>query len=190
MTALVISGKVATMDDASAPFDGRVWMRDRRVVDVTKGAKRKAGFGDAVEVDVGDWYVLPGLIDMHNHLAYNLLPLWFEPGRTEPWLHNKHWTDADTYTESITEPAWVYAKAAPEALLGYVQVREMAGGATAAQGWPTANRGYGTIVRNVDSEDAGTGRDDLIFTSVATKSGDALADRVREMDAGAGFIYH
>jgi hypothetical protein len=46
---------------------------------------------------------------MHNHLAYNALPLWSEPGRTAPWLHNKHWPDADTYTESITEPAWVYA---------------------------------------------------------------------------------
>ena len=67
--------------------------------------------------------MLPGFIDMHNHLAYNALPLWAEPGRTEPWLHNKHWPDADTYTESITEPAWVYAKACPEALLGYVQVR-------------------------------------------------------------------
>ena len=69
-------------------------------------------------VDVGDAFVLPGFIDMHNHLAYNTLPLWVEPGRTEPWLHNKHWPDADTYTESITEPAWVYAKACPEALLG------------------------------------------------------------------------
>ncbi|MCU1430575.1 MAG: amidohydrolase family protein [Actinomycetia bacterium] len=190
MAALVISGRVATMDDASAPFDGRVWVRDGRVVDVTKGAKGKVGFSDAVVVDVGGAFVLPGFIDMHNHLAYNLLPLWSEPGRTEPWLHNKHWTGAGTYTESITEPAWVYAKAAPEALLAYVQVREMAGGATAAQGWPTANRGYGTIVRNIDSEAAGTGRDDLIFTSVVTKTGDALANRVRDMDAGAGFIYH
>jgi 5-methylthioadenosine/S-adenosylhomocysteine deaminase len=127
---------------------------------------------------------------MHNHLAYNLLPLWFERDRAEPWLHNKHWTDAPTYTESITEPAWVYAKAAPEALLAYVQVREMAGGAAVAQGWPNANRGYGTVVRNVDAEQAGTGSDDLIFTSVATKTGEALADRVSDMEAGAGFIYH
>ena len=94
-----------------------------------------------------------------------------------PWLHNKHWTDADTYTESITEPAWVYAKACPEALLGYVQVRAMAGGATGVQGWPTSNRGYRTVVRNVDADDAGTGRDDLIYTSVVTKTGESLADR-------------
>src|SRR5262245_20155393 len=110
-------------------------------------------------------YVLPGFIDMHNHLAYNLLPLWSEPGRSEPWLHNKHWTDADTYTESITEPAWVYAKASPEALLAYVQLRAMADGAAALQGWPTSNRGYRPVMRNVDSEEAGSGSDKLIYTS-------------------------
>ena len=190
MPALVIRGRVATMADASDPFAGKVWIRDGRIIDVSRGDKTKAGFADAAVVDAGDAFVLPGFIDMHNHLAYNALPLWFEPERTEPWLHNKHWTDADTYTESITEPAWVYAKAAPEALLGYVQVREMAGGATAAQGWPTANRGYQTVVRNVDSEDAGTGRDDLIYTSVVTKTGEALATRVRQVSDGAGFIYH
>lgn len=191
MSTLVIAGRVATMADGSEPAAGRVWIRDGLVEDVTKGTKRKAGFSGAPEVDVGDAYVLPGFIDMHNHLAYNALPLWFEPGRNDPWLHNKHWTDADSYTASITEPAWVYAKAAPEALLGYVQVRAMAGGATAAQGWPTANRGYRTVVRNVDSEDAGTGRDDLIYTSVVTKTGEALATSVRRMkEDGAGFIYH
>ncbi len=122
---------------------------------LTTGSKRVAGFSAAPEVDVGDAYVLPGFIDMHNHLAYNALPLWGEPGRTVPWLHNKHWPSADTYTESITEPAWTYAKACPEALLAYVQVREMAGGATAAQGWPTANRGYRTVMRNIDAEKVG-----------------------------------
>ena len=137
--------------------------------------------------------MLPGFIDMHNHLAYNALPLWAEPGRTEPWLHNKHWTQADTYTESITEPAWTYAKACPEALLGYVQVREMAGGATSAQGWPSSNRGYQTVMRNVDDERAGhqgKAGDDLIYTSVVTKTGDALVTAVRRMENGSGFIYH
>jgi 5-methylthioadenosine/S-adenosylhomocysteine deaminase len=192
MGELVIGGMIAPMvaDAAEDPRPGRVWIRDDRIVAVTRGAKRVAGFGKAVEIDVGDAYVLPGFVDMHNHLAYNALPLWSEPGRIDPWLHNKHWTDADSYTESITEPAWVYAKASPEALLAYVQVRAMAGGATAVQGWPTANRGYTTVMRNVDAEDAGTGNKDLIYTSVVTKTGDALATSVRRMADGAGFIYH
>ncbi|MFM2077211.1 MAG: hypothetical protein RJA49_1101 [Actinomycetota bacterium] len=192
MSELVIAGMLAPMTAGAtaAPARGRVWMRDGEIVEVTRGTKRAAGFTTAAEVDVGDAFVLPGFIDMHNHLAYNSLPLWFEPGRTEPWLHNKHWPDADTYTESITEPAWVYAKACPEALLAYVQVRAMAGGATGLQGWPTANRGYPTVVRNVDAEDAGTGQNDLIYTSVVTKTGDALATAVRRMGDGSGFIYH
>ena len=192
MSELVIAGRIASMADGAAgePVRGRVWIRDDEVIDVTTGTRRVAGFSKAPEIDVADAFVLPGFIDMHNHLAYNALPLWSEPGRTKPWLHNKDWPNADTYTESITEPAWVYAKACPEALLGYVQVRAMAGGATGVQGWPTANRGYRTVVRNVDSEDAGTGRDDLIYTSVVTKTGDALATAVRRMGDGSGFIYH
>lgn len=192
MSELVIAGRIASMAGGATeePVPGRVWIRNDEIVDVTTGARRVAGFGSAPEVDVADAFVLPGFIDMHNHLAYNALPLWAEPGRTKPWLHNKHWPDADTYTESITEPAWVYAKACPEALLGYVQVRAMAGGATGVQGWPTANRGYRTVVRNVDAEDAGTGRDDLVYTSVVTKTGDSLATAVRRTGAGSGFIYH
>lgn len=172
------------------PRRGKVWIENDSIVEVTSAGKRVAGFDHAPLVDVGDAFVLPGFIDMHNHLAYNALPLWSEPGRTDPWLHNKHWPDADTYTESITEPAWVYAKACPEALLAYVQVRAMAGGATSAQGWPTSNRGYETVVRNVDTEQAGTGRDDLIYTSVVTKTADALTTAVRRMVDGSGFIYH
>lgn len=192
MSELAIAGRIASMANGATeePVRGRVWIRDGEVVDVTMGNGRVAGFSNAPEVDVADAFVLPGFIDMHNHLAYNALPLWAEPGRTKPWLHNKHWTNADTYTESITEPAWVYAKACPEALLGYVQVRAMAGGATGVQGWPTANRGYRTVVRNIDAEDAGTGRNDLIYTSVVTKTGESLATAVRRMGDGSGFIYH
>lgn len=192
MSKLVIAGIVAPMveGDPSEPAAGRVWIEDDRIVAVTGPKAKVAGFGRATVVDVGERFVLPGFIDMHNHLAYNALPLWSEPGRTEPWLHNKHWPDASTYTESITEPAWVYAKACPEALLAYVQLRAMAGGATAVQGWPTSNRGYQTVMRNVDAEDLGTGNDKLIYTSVVTKTGDALATAVRRMNDGAGFIYH
>lgn len=193
MADLVIAGQIMPMDgDVPAePRRGRVWIRGDAIVDVTTGTKRVAGFGSAPEVDVGDAYVLPGFIDMHNHLAYNALPLWREPGRTEPWMHNKHWPNADSYTASITEPAWTYAKACPEALLAYVQVRALAGGATAIQGWPAANKGYPTVLRNVDAEKAGTTTDDLIYTSVVTKTGEALATSVRRMrNDHAGFIYH
>ena len=85
MTELVIAGVIAAMVDGDdgEPERGRVWIRDDAIVAVTKGATSVAGFGQAPVVDVGTRYVLPGLIDMHNHLAYNALPLWSEPGRTD-----------------------------------------------------------------------------------------------------------
>jgi cytosine/adenosine deaminase-related metal-dependent hydrolase len=192
MSELVVRGIVATMVDGETrePAPGSIWIRDDRIVAVTGTDTTVPGFDQATVLDVGTRYVLPGFIDLHNHLAYNALPLWSEPGRSQPWLHNKHWPDASTYTESITEPAWAYAKACPEALLAYVQLRAMAGGATSIQGWPTANRGYRSVMRNIDAEQAGTGSDDLIYTSVVTKTGDALATAVRRTGKGAGFIYH
>ena len=70
----------------------------------------------------------------------------------------------------------------------------MAGGATAVQGWPSANHGYRTVLRNVDDEkagQAGQAGEDLIRTSVATKTGEALKKAVDHMRLeGAGFIYH
>ena len=32
--------------------------------------------------------ICPGFIDLHNHLAYNTLPLWAEPDRTSPWARS------------------------------------------------------------------------------------------------------
>ena len=98
MTALVIQGRIVTMADGATtePFDGRVWMRGDRIEAVTQGGAVHPGFEGVPIVDVGASLVMPGFIDMHNHLAYAAQPLWSEPGRTEPWLHNKHWPGADT----------------------------------------------------------------------------------------------
>ena len=41
------------------------------------------GSAGAQVIDVGSSLVLPGLIDLHNHLAYNTLPLWTEPAQTD-----------------------------------------------------------------------------------------------------------
>jgi 5-methylthioadenosine/S-adenosylhomocysteine deaminase len=197
MPALVISGRIAAM----APIDpervapGRVWIADGMVTAVTgPTAPAPAGFGSAIQVDVGDAVVLPGFIDLHNHLGYNALPLWWEPSQTVPFLHNKHWPDADTYSESVTWPAWTLAKCAPEALLAYVQVRALVGGAACAQGWPSANRAVLQAMRNVDTEKAGTHRQDLIITSVVTKKALELGQIAQRMapgpERGSGFVYH
>jgi cytosine/adenosine deaminase-related metal-dependent hydrolase len=191
--ALVIAGQIVAMDrsDPAAMIQGRVWISDDGLIAAVTpdGGPSPLGFSAAPVVDVGNAYVLPGLIDLHNHLGYNTLPLWTEPKQKTPFLHHNSWTDAPTYKSAISWPAWILANADPEALLAYVQTRALVGGTTAIQGWPTANREHDQILRNVDSEKAGTSKD-LVLTSALTKTPVDLAKVAQSISQGTGFIYH
>lgn len=191
--ALVIAGRMVPMDPSNpdAIFRGRVFLDDAGTVErVTDGTTTPPGFGTAPVVDVGDSFVLPGFIDLHNHIGYNALPLWAEPRQQTPFLHHDRWPDAPTYQRSITWPATTLVQADPEAVLAYVQLRALIGGTTAVQGWPTANRPLQQVLRNIDSEKAGTTNRNLFLTSALTKEPADLAAIAQRMQAGAGFIYH
>src|SRR5262245_13496118 len=99
--ALVLVGRVAALDasDVGAVSKGRVFIGDDGLVDAVLGmtGAAPAGYGAAPMVDVGEAYVLPGLIDLHNHLGYNTLPLWTEPKQKVPFAHHNSWTNAPTY---------------------------------------------------------------------------------------------
>ena len=105
---------------------------------------------------MSDGFVLPGLIDLHNHIGYNSLPLWTEPKQKTAFAHHDSWTRAATYQASISWPANALVQTAPEALLAHVQLRALVGGTTSIQGWPTANRDHVQVLRNIDDETVGT----------------------------------
>jgi 5-methylthioadenosine/S-adenosylhomocysteine deaminase len=192
--ALAIAGRIVPMNstDPSAVFAGRVYLGDDGFVDavVAGTAAAPAGFADAPVVDTGDAFVIPGLIDLHNHLAYNALPLWAEPAQKKPFLHHNDWPNKPSYKSDISWPAWVLAKAEPEALLAYVQVRALVGGTTAVQGWPSFNRLPQMVLRDIDDEKAGTTNRNLLYTAVITATPLQLAHTAQLMGRGAGFIYH
>jgi 5-methylthioadenosine/S-adenosylhomocysteine deaminase len=198
--ALVVRGRLVPLAsdqqvsaDPFAAFRGRVWIGDDGVVvAVTRGtAAGPPGFESAPTVDVGSSLVFPGLVDLHNHLAYNTLPLWVEPTRAEPFLHHNHWTDADSYPAAVTWPAAALVAAAPEELLAYVETRAIVGGTTTIQGSPPKNRPRdGWLVRNAEDETWGTGNRNLVYASALTMSPAMLAERANHMRGGASFIYH
>jgi 5-methylthioadenosine/S-adenosylhomocysteine deaminase len=200
-----IKGRVVPMasdpsvaPDTSAAFAGRVWIADDgTVAAVTRGrAAGPAGSADALVVDVGTSLVIPGLIDLHNHLAYNTLPLWTEPKRTTPWPDHNSWTRAPTYAASTTWPAYALITACPQELLAFVEVRALIGGTTSIQGSPPSNKPHdGWMVRNVEDETFGTGDANRVYASVLTLKGPDLAARANQMRTtptrvGSAFIYH
>jgi 5-methylthioadenosine/S-adenosylhomocysteine deaminase len=191
---LVPMSKDAVTDgDEEANFSGRVWIGDDgRIAAVTRGsAAGPPEFAGALQVDVGTSLVLPGLIDLHNHLAYNTLPLWTEPSQKTPFAHHDSWTRAATYAASTTWPAYALITACPEELLAYVETKAIVGGTTTVQGSPPQNRPRdGWLVRNVEDESFGTGDRNMIYASTLTAKAPALADRAIRMRNGSMFVYH
>jgi imidazolonepropionase-like amidohydrolase len=88
---LVLQGVVAPLrDGAPASVPGAVYVDDGLVAAVTPLDAEPAGFAGALRVAAGG-VIYPGLIDLHNHLLYNTLPLWTEhvslvPPIREVWV--------------------------------------------------------------------------------------------------------
>ena len=187
--ALAIKGTIVPLKKSSPKetFNGRVYFTDIGRIAGTRKVSQSppAGYAGATEVDVGDAFVYPGLIDLHSHIGYNALPLWIQPNEPKPFLHHDIWPGRSTYKEKVSWPAWVLAKGAPEALLVYVQVQALAGGTTAIQGWPSANRTPANqLVRNVDDQTFADehGGNDNIRTSTLTLDLDELRDKARALE--------
>jgi 5-methylthioadenosine/S-adenosylhomocysteine deaminase len=190
---LVVEGVVAAMrDGAPASVPGAVWIDDHGLIEaVTPLDAEPGGFGGAPRVVAGG-VIYPGLIDLHNHLLYNTLPLWTEPARTTPWTSHAQWPrQAPSYQAKINDPAELLGKAAGRALLRYVETRAIIGGTTAIQGNPNGTPlPDGDLVRNIDSERLGTNQDFIRVRTIVANNPAQLATYRTAVEQGRGFIYH
>ena len=77
---LALSGQVVTMDDTfSVLRRGTVYIDQGGIVAVHDATQSPpVGFESTTRIDVGGT-IFPGLIELHNHLAYNALRLWHVP---------------------------------------------------------------------------------------------------------------
>jgi 5-methylthioadenosine/S-adenosylhomocysteine deaminase len=190
--ALVLEGQVATMDPARPVVpSGRVYIDDQGRIAAVLGAGEPApaGFDAAPRVRTGG-VVYPGLIDLHNHLAYNCLPLWTPPGRQEPFSSREQWPRLPAYTTEVRMPTLALTQVASKAVLKYVETKAAVGGVTAIQGSAKLSRPYeGWLVRNVEYETFGS-RERTVFQSVRTLGKDDFPTARDHMTNGNAFIYH
>ena len=116
-------------------------------------APAPAGFEDAPRIRTGDT-LFPGLIELHNHLAYNAIPIWLVP---EHYTNNAQWRGTHEYRRNVTGPAKVLGNTIGlvEAVIRYVECRSLLGGTTTSQGITLIGVGtrefFAGLVRNVEA---------------------------------------
>lgn len=165
---LALAGRVVTMDDDfRVEADGVVYVDAGKVVAVRARAQpAPPGFEATGVVETGGT-LFPGLMELHNHLSYNALPLWKVPRRYD---HRGQWPNHPDYRKLISGPMTVIGGLKKEdgtspllpALVRYVECKCLLGGVTTSQGVRLASnagiqRYYRGLVRNVEQ----TGDKDL-----------------------------
>jgi 5-methylthioadenosine/S-adenosylhomocysteine deaminase len=148
-------GRVVQMDAAfNVPSDAVIWIEGNRikaVLDAT--ATPPPGFEHMTPVDTGGT-IYPGLIELHNHLAYDILKLWEVP---KLYGNRGQWQGSPHYRAAVSGPMRVLGETpgVPPAVVRYTEAKCLIGGTTTSQGItlysaPGLKRHYRGIVRNVE----------------------------------------
>jgi cytosine/adenosine deaminase-related metal-dependent hydrolase len=152
-----LEGKVVTMDAARTVLDrGVVYIRSGRIVDVRPTAAPPPPGCEGAAVVATGGTIYPGLIELHNHLSYDILPLWAVPTL---FRDRGQWKDHPDKRKLITAPMQVLGKTPHyvEAIVRYVEGKCLLSGVTTSQGIKLygigIDRYYRGLVRNVEATD-------------------------------------
>lgn len=120
--------------------------------------------------------LIPGLVDPHNHVAYNWLPEW-ESGRQ--WADHTEWQGSSAYRDFVT-PYRENSGVAPAfcAMVQWGEIRALVNGTTTIFGTPQPRVCYRWLVRNAELTSQYTGWDDDRM-----RSNTLGIDTVDQMDA-------
>jgi 5-methylthioadenosine/S-adenosylhomocysteine deaminase len=154
----MLTGRVVTMDaDFGVIESGRLCLDAGRIVAVQDaGAPLPAGFAGAPLIHTGGT-IYPGLIELHNHLSYNILPIWQVPQR---FANRDRWSNHEEKRARVSGPMQLLtqqpASGYVEAVVRYVECKCLVAGVTTTQGVtlssaPGIIKRYRGIVRNVEA---------------------------------------
>ena len=155
---LALSGRLVTMDkDFTVLSRGVVYIDQGAILAVREAtAPAPSGF-ERIPVVKSDGTLFPGLIELHNHLSYNVLQLWQVP---KTFTNRDQWGRTPDYRRLVTGPMTVLGQTANllPALIRYVECKCLLGGVTTSQGIELfSNHGgrrfYRGITRNVEQTD-------------------------------------
>jgi 5-methylthioadenosine/S-adenosylhomocysteine deaminase len=155
--AFVLRGRIATLDaNGQVIPDGFVCVKDDQIASVGSVAAGIPPPFQQSPVIVTDGTIYPGMIELHNHTAYNAIPLWNVPTL---YLSRDQWRSAPLYKRQIANPATLLThhpqEIYPKSVARFVECRALLGGVTTTQGLTLSSLGptvpyYQGLVRSVE----------------------------------------
>ncbi|UCG57942.1 MAG: amidohydrolase family protein [Phycisphaerales bacterium] len=154
-TEYALEGRVVTMEPGRPVISsGVVYIRGDSIVDVKKYTESPPpGFTKKMIIKSGGT-IYPGLIELHNHLSYNIIPMWMVP---KQFADRDQWRRHEDYKKKMTGPMKVlgHIDGYLQAIVRYVECKLLFSGVTSSQGitlasHPTIQKHYKGIVRNVE----------------------------------------
>lgn len=132
---LLLRGKVVQPDGSAV--DRYVLVRDGIIEAVSR--RRPPLTDDAMLVETGpnDW-IFPGLIDLHTHTGYNVMPIWdYQKKYQKPFYGNRfNWRRDEAYKHDINQLFSDVKKLVPQnrnIIPAFAEIQAIAGGTTVLQ---------------------------------------------------------
>jgi cytosine/adenosine deaminase-related metal-dependent hydrolase len=161
---IALSGRVITMNAARRVLDnGIVYAHRGKIEAVLPAADAPPAGFESVDIIATNGTIFPGLIELHNHLAYNILPLLPLGNDTPVFTRHEQWRTFSGKQLRITGPMQILGEggtAMTLAIARYVECKCLVAGVTSTQGiklvdqanFQTQLRG---VVRNVEAGNTG-----------------------------------
>jgi 5-methylthioadenosine/S-adenosylhomocysteine deaminase len=192
--SMLLKGRVVTMNtEADVINDGHVLVRDGKIEAVWGGDNIPQNV-DLTGVQIVDTNgtIYPGLIDAHNHMHYNHIPLWdFEVhtstkseeggySNRNQWKNNPNYKRDISWMKTFVQTASMWNMADQQ--MKYAEVMAVAGGVTAVQGSPSSNTDAwdSMLSRNIELYNFGG---DGIHTKVTTLESDYTGNHITSGNA-------
>ncbi|MEN8229430.1 MAG: amidohydrolase family protein [Bacteroidota bacterium] len=154
-TRYAVEGRLVTMDVQSTIIpSGVLYIEGDTIIDVRESSDPAPdGFSKQMIIKSGGT-IYPGMIELHNHLSYNIIPTWHVP---KLFLDRDQWRRDKDYRKKMTGPLKVLGgiDGYLQAIVRFVECRLLFSGVTSSQGITLAShqnikRHYKGVVRNVE----------------------------------------
>lgn len=187
----LLRGQAVLPMNGQGPYTpGEVWVDGDRIGCVGPMGACVAMAGSVPVIDT-QGIVLPGLVDAHNHVAYNWLPEWIPPHLYQDSGQWRAAAEYEAFVQAYTDNKGV----APSfcAMVQWGEIRALVNGVTTIFGTPQPRTCYRWLVRNAELTSGynGFGADRVRSNTLGIDqvSATEAADLIADMESGAVAAY-